>query len=118
MSPDDEPTIFDDGTARFALEREDGTVILRVSGELDVASRDAHNRVLERVAQYATSGHAGNVVIDMRDVQFCDSTGIILLLRLQQQTESAGSVFAVREPSAAVSRVLIAGGLRDLLERG
>jgi anti-anti-sigma factor len=117
MNADEPSIIFDDGTARVAMQREPGEIIVSVGGELDVASRDAHNLVLERVAQ-AASDDARNVVVDMRDVEFCDSTGIILLLRLQQQAEHAGGRFVVREPSAAVSRVLIAGGLRDLLESG
>ena len=108
--------IFDDGTARFAVDRVDSEVIVRAGGELDVSSRDAHNVVLERVAQCGTTDTEQTVVVDMRNVQFCDSTGIILLLRLQQQAEERGDKFAVREPSAAVRRVLVAGGLRDLVE--
>ena len=117
MSPDPAPDIiFDDGTARFTLDRDEGGLVVHVSGELDVSSRDAHNLVLNHVGQCATAGDSRNLVMDMQDVQFCDSTGIILLLRLRQQIEEAGGTFAVREPSAAVSRVLIAGGLGDLIE--
>jgi anti-sigma B factor antagonist len=116
MIEDHEPIIiFDDGTARVTVRETRGEIIVSVGGELDVASRDAHNVVLERVSQLVTNRER-NVVVNMGEVQFCDSTGIILLLRLQQQAEQAGSTFAVREPSAAVTRVLIAGGLGDLLE--
>jgi anti-anti-sigma factor len=117
MSPDDVPTvILDDGTLRIALHKEHDEVVVRIGGELDVSSRDAHNLVLEQIAQSA--GDTKKVVVDMQNVRFCDSTGIVLLLRVQQQTEGSGGKFALREPSAAVSRVLIAGGLRDLLEQG
>jgi anti-sigma B factor antagonist len=119
MNPDREPSIiFDDGTVRVAVQRGDGEVIVRVTGELDVSSRDAHNLVLAHVAQFVTIENERSVVIDLQDVQFCDSTGILLLLRLQQQTEETAGKFALREPSAAVRRVLIAGGLQDLLDEG
>jgi anti-anti-sigma factor len=107
--------VFDNGTARFAVNYENPDVVLRADGELDISSRDAHNIVLSRVGEIVESCPCRQIVVDMRGLEFCDSSGIVLLLRLQQCAQQWGMPYTLREPSEAVRRVLLAAGLSDLL---
>lgn len=50
--------------------------VLRVAGEIDVASTD---RVRERVGQLLSAGRS-DLVVDLSDVTFMDSTGLGLLV--------------------------------------
>jgi anti-sigma B factor antagonist len=103
-------------TSTVAIGIDDHDVVVRVCGEIDVTSRELHNRVVDCVAGALKHGECTQVVVDMREVQFCDSTGIVLLLRLHRQAVDDGVALTLRQPSFAVRRLLKATGLRDLLE--
>jgi len=63
----------------------DGPAVLRVSGELDLATAD---QLRQAVGQYADSG--GALIIDLSGVTFCDSTGLGVLINAYRRVTGAG----------------------------
>src|SRR5688500_18565136 len=87
-------------TVRSGREGEDHHVSL--AGELDLASVEL---VAEQVRQ-ATAGDASRVVLDLRGLEFIDSTGIQLLLTLDSESRENGGRLRVTRSSKPVERVL------------
>lgn len=86
---------------------ETGRAVLRISGALDIQSRDA----MLTAGRAALESDAPALVLDMADVSFMDSTGIGALVELGHDAEDAGSDFAIRDPSPRVVRILQMTGL-------
>lgn len=57
---------------------------------------------------------AGVVCVDMRDVQFCGSSGLNMLLTVRFRAQEAHVPFVLVAPSARVMRVLEVTGAADL----
>jgi anti-sigma B factor antagonist len=58
-------------------------------------------------------GHA--VVLDLAEVTFIDSTGLSALMDAYLESERDGWDFSVRQPSAAVRRVVDLAGVGQVL---
>jgi anti-sigma B factor antagonist len=86
--------------------------VLTLHGELDVA---AATSVLKRLIGLDLR-LGQRLVLDLRDVQFIDSTGIRLLLQARAHAERAGAAFTVVAGPPAVMRVLRLVGLDDQLD--
>jgi anti-sigma B factor antagonist len=84
-----------------------GTAILRLGGELDMASVPRVEVALEPFLQAAPGG----VVFDMSAVAFLDSSGIAMLLRAAERVVRV----EVSNPSSPVRLVIRATGLSDVL---
>lgn len=50
------------------------------------------------------------IVLDLRDVEFCDSTGVSVFVAAKLHTEAAGGELVRRNPSRWVRRVLEVAG--------
>ena len=85
-----------------------GTV-LTVTGELDLASSPALEEELER----AHEAGAQLVVVDLRELEFMDSTGLNALVKAHQQAQEAGRRFGLVQGSPQVQRLLSLTGLDD-----
>jgi anti-sigma B factor antagonist len=96
---------------RVAVRSAHGTAILVVSGELDVAS----GPTLERELAKAEASDAQLVIIDLRDLEFIDSTGLSILIKAHRQAESSGRRFAVVRGRSQVQRLLGLTGLEERL---
>jgi anti-anti-sigma factor len=93
-------------------EGEDGTCVVRASGEVDLAVADELVRVcLEGLA----TSHEVHLVLG--DVTFIDSTGLGALLRIRREASAAGKVLRLAEVPAAVDRLLEITGLADAFDR-
>lgn len=90
----------------------DGHVVVHASGEIDVSAKSLFE---ERLAD-ATEATDGDVVVDMADVSFCDSTGIAVLLRARKQLEPAGRKLLIVRPSPSVIHVLEIAGVDALFD--
>jgi anti-sigma B factor antagonist len=86
----------------------DGTLTLRLSGEIDIASVDA---VAAGIAPLL-DGASGRVVFDLADLQFMDSTGLALLVRTANRFDAA----SITNAAPNVLRVLEVSGLADVFE--
>jgi len=86
--------------------------VLALHGELDVA---ASTSVLKRLIELDLRP-GQRLLLDLRDVQFIDSTGIRLLLQARAHAERARAAFTVVAGPPAVMRVLCLVGLDDQLD--
>ena len=99
--------------SNFDVDVRDGgqAVVIGVSGELDLASSPGLEQELER---RATSG-AELVVVDLRQLEFMDSTGLSVLVRAHQRATELGQRFAVVKGPQQVQRLLSLTGVADRL---
>jgi anti-sigma B factor antagonist len=97
----------------FTVEgRDEGSAcVLAVSGELDLRTSPELEERLER----AWSSDAELVILDLRQIEFMDSTGLRVLLGAHQRAQESGRRFALVRGADQVERVLTLTGVRDLL---
>ena len=100
-----EPT--DEAYCAVAVGTEDGTPVIRLSGELDAVSMERIRPVVEEVLA------AGNdrLAFDVRELVFMDSSGVALLA---SATRKARQV-ELRHPTPIVRRLLELTGLTEVL---
>ncbi|AEV84346.1 Anti-sigma F factor antagonist [Actinoplanes sp. SE50] len=91
---------------------DDGTVHLTVAGEIDLATADV---VYDAIAAAADTPAAQHVEINLRHVEFCDSTGIGALMRARHFALEHAVTLHVVEPSGFVRRVLELAGVLEIL---
>jgi anti-sigma B factor antagonist len=76
-------------------------VVVLAQGELDLASAAQ----LRRVVEEARNG-AAVVLLDLRELAFCDSSGLRLLLKLSTEAREDGWELAIRIGDGAARRVV------------
>jgi anti-sigma B factor antagonist len=86
------------------------TVLLR--GEVDVLTVGQVRVALEE----ALTGRPREIVIDMRDLSFIDSTGLGALIFGFQRARDAGIRFRLAHPSTTVHQILALSGLLEVVE--
>ena len=99
--------------SNFDVERRDGdgAVLIEVSGELDLASSPGLEHELD---SHLTAG-VGLVIVDLRQLEFMDSTGLSVLVRAHQRAVEAGQRFAVVRGPQQVQHLLTLTGVADRL---
>jgi anti-sigma B factor antagonist len=85
--------------------------LIRVSGELDLANASTLEVELERALG---NGH-GQIVIDLVDLSFIDSTGIALLITAISRDGEEARLRFIPSKGLAVQRVLEVTGLAERL---
>jgi anti-sigma B factor antagonist len=95
---------------RFAVEREEQRVTVRLAGELDCASAATAHLVLARAGSDATE-----IVLDLSRVVFLDAAGLRFLISAQRRARAAHRRLSLRRPSRSVSRLIELTGARPLL---
>jgi anti-anti-sigma factor len=99
--------------SNFDVEVVNGTqaVVIGVRGELDLASSPALEQELERGA----AATAEVVIVDLRNLEFMDSTGLSVLVRAHQRATENGQRFGVVRGPQQVQRLLSLTGVADRL---
>jgi anti-anti-sigma factor len=93
-------------------ERNEGSAwVLAASGELDLRTSPQLEQRLDR----AWAAGAELVILDLRQIEFMDSTGLRVLLGAHQRAQETGRRFALVRGADQVERVLTLTGVRDLL---
>ena len=98
----------------FAIEElpaPPGTLMLRLVGELDFAASDGFRQRVES----ALAAGVPNVVLDMADARFIDSSMLKELLRANTVTQDAGGRLVLTEVQPAVERLLLLTRVREIL---
>ena len=86
------------------VQREDGgAAVLSVTGELDMNTVDI---LSERVQQRLDAG-AIEVVIDLRDLAFMDSSGLRLLIALHDRAREEVWTLRLRAPRDQAARMVL-----------
>jgi stage II sporulation protein AA (anti-sigma F factor antagonist) len=94
-----------EGQATIEVLRNQGSVILRVSGEFDVSSASSVYAATIRAIRLHPA-----LEMDLSDVTFMDSSGLYVLLATGQRAERNGGRLRLLHPSPRVMRVLEAAG--------
>jgi anti-anti-sigma factor len=85
--------------------------VIAVSGELDLATSPTLEESLERVFE----SRAPVVVLDLRELDFMDSTGLSVLIRAHQTAENAERRLLLVKGPPQVQRLLSLTGVRERL---
>jgi anti-sigma B factor antagonist len=98
----------------FDIETDDaeGATRVRLIGDLDLAGFDHLDDVLERVQ---SSDHP-DVLIDLRDLTFMDSSGLHAIVRAHERTRGGAGTLRLIPGSLAIQRLFALTGLEDRLE--
>jgi len=100
-----------DGTLVVRTEKQQGIHTIALCGELDLAN--AATAEAELKASLESEGT--EVVVDMRELEFIDSTGIALLVAALGHNGDEARVRFIPSSSPAVTRVLDLTGLAERL---
>jgi anti-anti-sigma factor len=103
--------ILKDGVLRVRLEPNGKELVVRVSGELDIASAKTFADELRQ----ASDSDASAVILDLSEVSFIDATGIRALVFAAARSRSNGDRLRMRRGSASVVRALAVSGLEQTL---
>lgn len=85
----------------------DGVVVVVVRGEVDIRTAPELRDCLSQVVE----GGAQQVVLDLSDVDFLDSTALSVMVGAHKRLSKAGSALLVVAATEAVQRVLAVTGL-------
>jgi len=96
----------------FDARRADGSVLLTVAGELDIATVP---RVRERLSALTDAG-ARRIVVDLRDVSFMDSTGLAAFIHAKMRLGDEGRLTLVIEPDSYARLIFEVAGLVGVLD--
>lgn len=95
------------------VRTEDVAAIVAVSGELDLASAPGLEAELDRI-----SGPSIRLlVLDLRGLEFMDSTGLSILVRAHQRLTAEGCEMGLVGGSAQVHRLLDLTGVGERLRQ-
>jgi two-component system OmpR family sensor kinase len=102
----------DDATDEFRIEegRGDGVVVLRLRGDLDLASADA---VAERLDALSAAGEP--VLLDLDSLAFMDSSGLRVVLQAAETSRTSGWRFTLTAGSEQVRNLFASAGVTDRL---
>lgn len=92
------------------VDRVDGTVVIRVQGELDMYAAPTLGRDLTE----ALDAMPHSISLDLSGLTFLDSTGIRVLVSAHRHAAAQGCGFILRSPQRSVLRVLKLTGLDQL----
>jgi anti-sigma B factor antagonist len=96
---------------RVEVRNEGNAAVIVISGELDLASGPELEEVLERVSGAPTD----LLVIDLREVDFMDSTGLSIIVKAHQRFAEEGRRLGLVKGPAQVQRLLDLTGVAERL---
>jgi anti-sigma B factor antagonist len=91
---------------------QDGTQVLSVQGELDLATADG----LYRRGRAAIGRHAGPLLLDLAGLSFCDACGLSAFVRIANEADAAGCRYGLIAPQPLVVKMLRITGLHKRLQ--
>ena len=94
-------------------ERKNGTVTVRISGELDHCSARQVRLELDRLIEDRA---VKRLVLDMRGMTFMDSSGIGVILGRYRTLRERGGGVAVKNMNPQVEKVFTLSGMRQVIQ--
>lgn len=89
-------------------------LVVRLSGDLDHSVASRIRGELDRLIEETGTRR---LVLDLRDLDFMDSSGVGLLIGRYKLMKRRGGSVAVRSPGARVDQIFKMSGLYQLVER-
>jgi anti-anti-sigma factor len=96
---------------RVEVRSEGRAAVIVVAGELDLAT----GPVLEDALQRVSDSGSELVVVDLRELEFMDSTGLSILVKAHQRTVEQGREFGLVRGPHQVQRLLDLTGVAQRL---
>ncbi len=84
---------------------------MSVTGEIDLYTAP---RLHGELATVMADGAAARIIVDMSGVEFCDSTGMNVLLAAQRRARDGGGDLQLAGPRPAIRKVLQLTGLESV----
>jgi anti-sigma B factor antagonist len=106
-----QPRDICDGTLTVRRAEEGETHLISFCGELDLANAGTAEAELNE----ALEATGKEVVVDLRELEFIDSTGIALLVAALRRSDGSSRLRFVPDKSPAVARVLELTGIEEKL---
>jgi anti-sigma B factor antagonist len=104
---------FDPTGFSISISERDGRAVVVIRGELDLATApDLDTALNDRL-------DAGqDVVVDLRELEFMDSTGLRVLVSAHTRVEGSDQSFLIVRPlpGAPIERILTVAGVEKVLE--
>jgi len=95
-----------------SVDHDERTVTVALRGEVDVLTVDQVRVALTE----ALAAHPHDIVVDLADLTFIDSTGLGALIFGFQRARDAGVRFRLAHPSRTVRQILVLSGLLEVVE--
>jgi anti-sigma B factor antagonist len=89
------------------LQVQGTTCTVAVAGEMDISSADQVRNVIDR----GIGERPETLLLDLSELEFCDSTGIHLVIRSQRRATAGGIRFVVIPPTGLARRVFDLSGI-------
>jgi anti-anti-sigma factor len=97
--------------AGFQVEMAGGVPVVAAPGEIDITNAGGLRAALLQAAAHGD----GTLVVDMSRTQFCDSSGLGVLVRAHKQARSEGRQVLLVIPAVSVLRIFAVTGIDDLM---
>ena len=105
---------FPDALLSVTTQRDDDTIRVLLSGEIDMTTADR----FETAINAAADRKPRSVVVDLADVRFMDSSGIAALVHARTRSQISGTVLTVINCQPPIRRVMeVTGVYKTLTER-
>ncbi len=95
-----------------SLDRDAGTATVTLRGEVDILTVDRVRGVLGE----ALATRPQEILVDLTELAFIDSTGLGALIFGFQRARDAGVRFRLAHPNATVRQILMLSGLLEVVE--
>ena len=92
-------------------EQRGAAAVVIPSGELDIATAPALEQELDRAFEISD-----RVVLDLRELEFIDSSGLRTLLRARRRADLAGAHFPLVAGDRTLERTLEIAGIHQVFE--
>ena len=94
----------------MSLDPNGAVTVVRLSGEFDLAGKDRFDRAVEQLPE-----KPGEVLLDLRDLEFIDSTGLRSIIDSWHRSQADGYTLAVLAVPEPVGRLFKLTGLDEIL---
>ncbi len=94
-----------------AVSRDDGRTVIRIRGEIDMATCE---RLRDAIEPFMAPEQS--IVLELSEVRFMDSSMLNVLVQARGRLTADGGSLVLRNPSQAARRLLSVAGLQDLLD--
>jgi anti-sigma B factor antagonist len=102
--------VLDITTTAADASEQSGTVILSLSGELDIAGREAVETAVLAAILFSWA-----VAFDLTDLTFCDSSGLSMFVAANERAQDIGTTITLRNLRPAVRRVFAISGVDQVV---